>query len=141
MKVYSYHPNTKEFVDESEADESPLEPNVFLLPALSTFQKPPSNIPSGFVAIWNTETSTWSVVEKKIDVVLEELQIPNDWDILRAQRNLLLQETDYLFLRDAPLLNTEVEANFRIYRQSLRDLPSITTDPTKPNWPTRPNVV
>ena len=52
---------------------------------------------------------------------------------LRAKRNQLLAETDYLALADHTL-----SADMTAYRQALRDLPSNTTDPANPVWPTKP---
>ena len=52
---------------------------------------------------------------------------------LRAKRNELLAETDYLALADSTLTD-----EMRTYRQALRDLPVNTTDPANPVWPTKP---
>ena len=52
---------------------------------------------------------------------------------LRTKRNQLLAETDYLALADHTL-----SADMTAYRQALRDLPSNTTDPANPVWPTKP---
>jgi len=53
---------------------------------------------------------------------------------LRAERNRLLAETDYLGLPDLGGFSAEMTA----YRQALRDLPANTTDPANPVWPTKP---
>ena len=53
---------------------------------------------------------------------------------LRAKRDQLLAETDYLALSDATL--TE---DMRTYRQALRDLPANTSDPANPTWPVKPS--
>jgi len=58
MKIYNYHPITKEYISESIADESPLEVGIFLLPANATFQKPPE-IDENEVAIFEDEN--WSI--------------------------------------------------------------------------------
>lgn len=53
---------------------------------------------------------------------------------LRAKRNQLLAETDYLALSDATL-----SEDMRTYRQALRDLPDNTSDPANPTWPVKPS--
>jgi hypothetical protein len=52
---------------------------------------------------------------------------------LRAKRNQLLSETDYLALADSTLTD-----EMRSYRQALRDLPANTVDPANPVWPIKP---
>ena len=52
---------------------------------------------------------------------------------LRAKRNRLLAETDYLALSDSTLTD-----EMRTYRQALRDLPANTADPANPVWPVKP---
>jgi len=46
---------------------------------------------------------------------------------LRSQRNLLLSQTDWTQVNDAPL-STEQKAAYASYRQALRDLPSNNTN-------------
>ena len=53
---------------------------------------------------------------------------------LRAKRNKLLAETDYLALSDVTLSTEMAE-----YRQALRDLPANTSDPANPTWPVKPS--
>ena len=54
---------------------------------------------------------------------------------LRAKRNQLLTETDYLALADSTLTD-----EIRSYRQALRDLPANTVDPANPVWPVKPGA-
>jgi hypothetical protein len=42
MKIYHYHPEYKIYLGSSDADPSPLEPGVFLIPAYATELGPPT---------------------------------------------------------------------------------------------------
>ena len=57
--------------------------------------------------------------------------------VFREQRNKKLTESDFMMLSDYPKEDIE---EWKVYRQALRDLPSITEDPENPIWPTPPNV-
>lgn len=50
------------YVGETVADESPLEPGVYLLPARCTLKTPPANVPDGKVPRWTGKT--WQLVTK-----------------------------------------------------------------------------
>ena len=56
------------------------------------------------------------------------------WRTLRAERDRRLAECDWTVLSDTPTTT----ATWKAYRQQLRDLPSNTTDPFNPVWPTPP---
>ena len=68
MKIYNYDKVTKEFVCESTASESPLEPGVFLIPAFATSTKPPK-VPKRMVAIFDETSNEWEVIENNRGVV------------------------------------------------------------------------
>lgn len=59
------------------------------------------------------------------------------WLNIRHHRNLLLRETDWSQLPDAPIDETE-KPRWATYRQNLRDLPQSTSDPDLVVWPNRP---
>lgn len=44
MKIHHYHQETLGYIGESDADESPLEPGVFLIPAHATVVAPPADV-------------------------------------------------------------------------------------------------
>jgi len=55
---------------------------------------------------------------------------------LRSTRNALLEESDWTQNRDVVLSN---DADWKTYRQALRDLPANTSDPSNPTYPTKPS--
>ncbi len=54
-------------------------------------------------------------------------------DEIRAKRNSLLAETDYLALSD-----TTLSSDMAAYRQALRDVTGQSGFPTSVTWPTKP---
>jgi len=60
------------------------------------------------------------------------------WTSLRAQRNQLLAASDWTQGNDSPL-STESKSAWVTYRQALRDLPNVTTDPSNVEWPSVPS--
>ena len=60
--VYNYEPTTGLYLWESEAEESPLEPGAYLIPAHATTTKPPA-IPTGKLARYNTDKEAWDVID------------------------------------------------------------------------------
>ena len=64
------------------------------------------------------------------------------WAELRAERDRLLAETDWVTSRavdaSADGLGIQLPQVWVDYRQALRDLPANTTDPANPTWPVKP---
>lgn len=60
MKVHHYDSVTGEYLESVDAQESPLEPGVFLVPAYATQQAPPAAI-AGHVWCWRE--NAWNAVE------------------------------------------------------------------------------
>lgn len=50
MKIYHYHPESGVFLGQGVADESPLEPGVWLIPASAT-DEPPPEVSDGLEAV------------------------------------------------------------------------------------------
>ena len=57
---------------------------------------------------------------------------------LRNERDLKLAETDWDVTKAKETGVAESDA-WKTYRQALRDLPSTTSDPFNPTWPTKPS--
>ena len=57
---------------------------------------------------------------------------------LRYDRDLKLAETDWVVTKANETGVAESDA-WKTYRQALRDLPSNTSDPFNPTWPTKPS--
>lgn len=144
--VYHRHPVSDALVGTSIADESPLEPGVWLVPAHATLTAPPAAVPSeGKYFKWSAEQDAWT----EADVVADE-KLPdtprNPLDLLRAQRNQILSSLDWVaiwyYTRGEPF-----PANWAAYFQALRDLPGNQTptldaegnlDPASVVWPEQP---
>lgn len=56
---------------------------------------------------------------------------------IRAKRDALLAETDYLFQSDYPIWDDEREP-WRVYRQALRNVPEQAGFPYEVVWPVKP---
>lgn len=61
-----------------------------------------------------------------------------DEDLFRFERNYRLKMSDWAVLPDSPLSDEKI-AEYKIYRQALRDLPANTSDFTNPTYPIEPN--
>jgi hypothetical protein len=125
MKIYNYHPITKEYIGESIADESPLEEGVFLIPAYSTYIQVPE-FQAGKVTMFNEETQQWQQVSIEFANAETPLELTNEekLSIIRQHRNQLLFECDWTQLADCPLSIPKI-AEWSSYRQQLRDFPAI----------------
>jgi hypothetical protein len=75
------------------------------------------------------------------DMSAEEIQAAKDFAMaqIRGQRNQLLKDCDWTQAVDCTIAK---KADWAIYRQALRDLPSTVTDPrTFADWPHNPDWV
>lgn len=90
----------------------------------------------GFRAV--TSDMTIAPDETLVDVLPQELIGRIDADQKRMARDDLLRSTDWTQMADSPLPPTQ-KMDMAVYRQALRDLPSV---PGFPNvtWPTPPKL-
>lgn len=87
--------------------------------------------------ISNTGTRKWdgaNVVEYVYEQTDEEKAVN-----IRAQRDRLLAETDYLLMPDYPLAGESLDA-LAVYRQALRDITTQETFPSSVAWPEKPEI-
>ena len=80
--------------------------------------------------------------EEEIQAKLEELKLAEPMRIMREQRDQLLKESDVYMFDDYPTLKL---AEWKTYRQQLRDMPENETPLLQPDgslsnvtWPTKP---
>lgn len=103
MKIYNFHPVSGDFIQESIADESPLEPGVYLIPAHSTTIAPPEFDATTDICKWvgPIESGSWQVMlidealEKSEPLMFEPTQEEieakrlRDLEIIQARKDLL----------------------------------------------------
>jgi hypothetical protein len=112
MKYYSYHPVTKIFVSEGVADESPLEPGVFLIPANATSVEPIEFSENEFI-LFDESLNEWkSVTEEKIEEVVVEAEQEHFKQIDLAEYHEVMEKKKNV-LRKLGVSEEEVEEFFR----------------------------
>jgi hypothetical protein len=97
MKIYNYHPITLQYLGECIADESPLEPGVYHIPAFATTINPLKE-KDGFVIIFNN--TKWEYVEIPEVVIEEEVEqiVYEELDAPTKLKNFLLANPDVIDL-------------------------------------------
>ena len=73
---------------------------------------------------YNAWVTEWETANTTLSAPLENLTL----DEFREWRNSLLNESDWTVLPDSPL-SAEKQAEWKTYRQKLRDLPATTSEP------------
>ena len=68
----------------------------------------------------------------------EEFNVENPWLAVKVERNRLLFVTDWTQGADSPL-SIEKKEDWRLYRQSLRDMFVNCLTPSDVIWPSLPN--
>ncbi|NPD15796.1 hypothetical protein HOY34_11345 [Xinfangfangia sp. D13-10-4-6] len=80
------------------------------------------------------ETTTITAMEPAPGAAV---MLQDAWAALRAERDRRLALCDFRFNTDYPQTAAE-EVAWKAYRQALRDLPDVTSDPLAPVWPEPP---
>ena len=117
--VTNYAPSDdREFL----TSETLVDPNDYFYKDNHIHSKPANADPFG---VFDVVSETWST------------DTAAAWFSLRFERNALLGRSDWTQAVDSPLTDAK-RAEWRTYRQALRDLPANTADPTNPIWPSKP---
>ena len=77
----------------------------------------------------------WTLVDGVLTAPSNEIT-SQDWANFRESRIRKLNHSDWTQSWDVSLSN---DAAWKTYRQALRDLPTNTTDPRSPSWPSKPS--
>ena len=78
-----------------------------------------------------SDVPDWTTAKSKFDTMVSELSMSN----LRAQRNVLLAETDWSQGTDVP---DALKTKYTEYRQALRDITKTYISYEDVVWPTKP---
>ncbi|MEX3859624.1 phage tail assembly chaperone [Paraburkholderia sp. BR10923] len=128
MRVYSYHPQTGAYVGAEEADEDPMNPGQYLIPAHATTKAPPVG---GFVC-FDEQTGEWRIDETHTrEVAMRE--VAQELSIVGS----LIDEQADLVAASLPGADADYLLRLRVYRVKLRELPRRAGFPNV-EWPTLP---
>ena len=115
--------------------------------SLWTFYGDDENINSYDSIEWDSSNTTTAPTKDEIQAEITRLDSIEKFTLLRRQRDILLNESDWTRLDDNGL-SSDKKAEWATYRQALRDLPS-TADPkldeaydldqSTVTWPTKPS--
>ena len=120
--------------------KSPLEEDVWLMPAGAVDVEPPSFDAATQTCSWNG--SQWVVADIPVPEPEPTPETVPAMDQLRMQRDSLIAQTDWRMLPDYPGAN---QPEWQTYRQALRDIttqtPQLDADGnlTGITWPTPPS--
>lgn len=80
-----------------------------------------------------TSEKTKEELEKEYQKKLDDAEAAN----VRAERNLLLKESDWTMITDSPLSDSK-KTEWKTYRQKLRDIPASSGFPNSITFPDKP---
>ncbi|NIT13978.1 MAG: hypothetical protein GTN99_06990 [Candidatus Dadabacteria bacterium] len=140
MKIYHYKPTNREYARSTDARRDPKDPSRFLIPKNCTETPPPSNIPTGKVAVFDPSTHTWSLEEDHRGKLIYHKQMP--WDEhVETVKNIGPIPVDYTDKRpNDEFLDTwngnawvrdQAKVDFKRRRELERSLESIDMDCVK----------
>lgn len=99
MNIYHYHPETGVFLGRGQADESPLEPGHFLIPAHATESAPPTPGANENVAWINGAWVVVPVPEPEPEPEPDPLPDPTPPSVDLLRRIAFMKESDPLYFK------------------------------------------
>lgn len=125
------------FLGLAEAEESPLEPGVLLLPSGCILTEAPTFNRVTEAARWTG--AGWEISDRPAPAALPADPTPEETraalaHAARARRDALLRGSDWTQLADAPVDH----AAWALYRQQLREIPEQAGFPEAIAWPAEP---
>ena len=121
-----------------EADESPLEPGVYLVPA-GCVDARVGEIPEGKRAKWNPKTKRFRFVALPKPKKLKPKEEAVSWEHILWVRSQLLHHSAWAEDPEAKHLLGKKRLNQLLaYRQALREIPRNFQTPAEVKWPDKP---
>ena len=90
------------------------------------------------IGIYSQAETTFNNELKRLEDISPVNTTTYQWQMLRNQRDDKLLLCDWTQGNDTPLSSSK-KTEWATYRQALRDLPSNTSDPKNPTWPSEPS--
>ena len=79
-----------------------------------------------------------AITQAEYDEMAAQMEAAEPWIDIRAERDQLLRASDFTRLSDAPF-STAKKAQWKTYRQTLRDLPQTYDNIEDVEWPEAPS--
>lgn len=136
MKQVSQLDKDGYFLGLTIADESPLEPGVFLIPG-GAIDAPAPVLPEGQRAKWDGQWVFEDIPEPEPEYEPEPEPEPEPEiepiELLRKERNYRISKTDWWASSDLTMTQKQID-----YRQALRDITDTYTSLDDVVWPEMP---
>lgn len=110
MLVYNYDPVLKFYISTSEADESPLEPGVWLIPAHATTIEPPV-CREDQIVVFQEDRQEWDIVDKVVEEYKEDVAVSKP-EITEEEKDFFKKKVEekIVILMKAGLTREEAES-------------------------------
>lgn len=141
MKIYHYHPNSGNYLGHSIADPSPLEENIYLIPAYAT-SLPPLSVGEGEQNKF--DGTAWQVVlipapPPPTEQTLVEIALHKRTELLMRAAHAIAPLQDALDLETATQAEIDLLKQWKAYRVAVNRVTEQDTYPHDVSWPIAPS--